>query len=115
MTNETWKETNDVAARCCGIEPSKHTPTPWKISKHIEPGTAWTIEADGGGGFICNGWGPGSSIDDDNAAFIVRAVNSHEELLGACQMLVAMYSDVAPHGQSPVVEQARAAIAKAKA
>lgn len=36
------------------------------------------------------------------------------ELLAACEALVDMYGEVAPYGQSPVVLNARAAIAKAR-
>jgi hypothetical protein len=36
------------------------------------------------------------------------------ELLEACEALVDMYGEVAPYGQSPVVLNARAAIAKAR-
>lgn len=62
---------------------TQHTPGPWKVSETPEPGSAWTITSPSG--HIAIGWGPGSSQDDANAEFIVRACNSHDALLAACQ------------------------------
>lgn len=56
---------------------AKHTPTPWYL---LPARTLVNIKGPGG-------WQIGQIPMDEkaNAAFIVRAVNSHEELLEACK------------------------------
>ena len=61
---------------------SKHTPTPWKILKAIntpEVGDA-IVDCNSSKNLIA------SYIAPSNAEFIVRAVNSHEALLGAAKI-----------------------------
>lgn len=57
----------------------QHTPTPWKVM-HNEIGLEWNIEA---GNELIAVLVPKNQRNLDNAAFIVRAVNSHEALLAA--------------------------------
>lgn len=57
----------------------QHTPTPWKVM-HNEIGLEWNIEA---GNELIAVLVPKNQRNLDNAAFIVRAVNSHEALLSA--------------------------------
>ena len=103
---------------------AKHTPLPWllmpnglSISGNDPEGIRYQELARMVNG---NSVHPHLSVTDEtqraNAALIVRAVNSHEELLGACKTLLAIV-----HQQGPVVdskfdigiEQAQRAIAKA--
>ena len=52
----------------------------------------------------------------DNAAFIVRACNCHDELLAACQAFLARFQNHMVNADAlfgDVAEQARAAIARA--
>ena len=108
---------------------AKHTPLPWK----------WTPEgrgewdditglegADGTKIITLKDVYPGYSecgedlimeIDPKNAAFIVRAVNSHDELLAACEAALAEHP--AENGRGVDLPQSlaatlRAAVAKAR-
>lgn len=63
----------------------KHTPTPWKASLRFQnnlPNDYVITDGKWGGIAIA------SSDNEANAAFIVRAVNSHEELLTALKIAV---------------------------
>ena len=92
----------------------RHTPTPWDIAAHM----TYTI-ADAQGRVIASTRTLSFLNTEEaisNARFIVQAVNAHEALLAALQVLV-----VTPHilyyleANDPMaLEQARAAIAKAK-
>lgn len=70
---------------------SKHTPTPWELTPH---GRGWLIDTRG-----AYRYGPIAIIGDDsegidsemrnyNAAFIVRAVNAHEDLVEALNYML---------------------------
>jgi len=63
-----------------------HTPTPWRIAGKgtIRTDTGW-VPGDGWIGTI--NW----RNRDANAEFIVRAANSHEELVAALKPLAAFY------------------------
>lgn len=56
-----------------------------------------------------------AALDRATAERIVRAVNSHRELLEALQEAVLCLSDVVTEPNAPVLVNARAAIAKATA
>lgn len=100
-----------------------HTPTPWSI----EDGEHGSITLSGGHhiadipywdepGKPQDGWSTqGEAIA--NAAYIVRAVNAHEELLDACKTVVAHFEDVRKRATFKVAEpeyvtKAKQAIAK---
>lgn len=75
-------DTSGLKGKC--ICKPAHTPTPWRIRKgswECESGyqIASKADEDGFGNVI------GYSRMETNAAFIVRAVNSHEELIEAAQ------------------------------
>ena len=93
-----------------------HTPTPWTLTVQIEP-DVMQIESDGHAGIIAS-----DIRNNANAALIVRAVNSHDELLAALEAMIQRFCTVgralkisnAETDTFDVVIQARAAIAKAK-
>lgn len=58
---------------------SKHTPGPWKndiASRHITSGEEYV-------GYL-------QDFSEDNVAFVLCAVNSHDELLAACEALLTL-------------------------
>ena len=61
-------------------KPAAHTPTPW-IRRESKSDVIW-IE-DGNGRVVMHNSSVKDPEDQANAAFIVRAVNAHEELLAA--------------------------------
>lgn len=70
-----------------------HTPTPWHINgEAIESDHKWVASA-GSNGI--------NDEDEDmvNAAFIVRAVNSHEALLQAAKAIQAWFDNEADAGR----------------
>ncbi len=70
-----------------------HTPTPWKYVEDKSLG-----DREFGKGETMDGKNtPFSSIKREDAAFIVRAVNSHEELLFALKQLLEMVEDRPRH------------------
>lgn len=99
---------------------SDHTPTPWHTDPGIGDGCVWAKEKTGQHTArlktICR-----TSIDD--AAFIVRAVNSHDELVAVLKGIVSSGESAARNADKwddiPVAraayDDARAAIAKAEA
>lgn len=91
---------------------TNHTPTPWKVVAS----NAREIEAQDGT-YICETtYFPGDGKRDDdpysNAAFIVRAVNCHEELLDALKTIAYAQGDGHPLA---LIKVAREALAKAEA
>ena len=105
---------------------SKHTPTPWAFCKAktpIEGEFAFGIYAtiDGMPKIIAEAFGRvGKDIRPDaaaNAAFIVRAVNAHEDLLEAAQLYDQTYASTQTNPtaaqEARVINAMRAAIAKA--
>jgi dienelactone hydrolase len=79
-----------------------HTPTPWRTEKlpHIERGhedvprfRLWSGKTPVIDGFI---------LDEQDAAFIVRAVNSHDRLVEALRLVRSIIVDGAPHGFNPL-------------
>lgn len=92
-----------------------HTPTPWRTEwGYVGNTRRLFVAADGMDGLL-------PSFEED-AAFIVRAVNSHDELLAACERVMAcvlsMTRDLSFLGpqmeETGVINDIRAAIAKAK-
>jgi hypothetical protein len=95
-----------------------YTPTPWLISRRsstaIETGQGMLIASTGG---YSDTGRDSEDIHDEqtaNAALIVRAVNSHAELLEALETLVRFYRENDAAQVIPEWEKARAAIAKAR-
>ena len=102
-----------------------HTPTPWSIGHSMERNYIYG----GGSHLACIGSREnGFFIHDDgslneseaNAAFIVRAVNSHDDLLEALETLLALDTDgeagcrIDPIEYGRALAMARAAVAKAR-
>ena len=101
-------------------EKSKHTPTPWKANKWA-PG--WEISAPESHYTVCRL--TDCNNEEANAAFIVRACNSHDELLEALKGLLlevtgahsgtsSIFAEELKSGRSFHIAVARAAIAKAE-
>lgn len=87
----------------------KHTPTPWSYLPHYGSNVIYKMQLD-----IKKGphKGIARTIKDTDAAFIVRAVNCHEELLRLLKVcLEEMLADGWSHESLEDVEQA---IAKAE-
>jgi hypothetical protein len=92
----------------------RHTPLPWKA----DGPEVFALDADGN--FNCHvatAWsfpylGPGPDEAVANAAMIVRAVNAHADLLGACEAFL----ECPPRDRHDLhlEEIVRAALAKAK-
>jgi len=97
----------------------KHTPTPWKLSL-----------PDGDSRFVASIQIGDKSLNDReqvlsnaDAAFIVRAVNAHQELLDAAKEALEKlelidqinFDETGEEMPSPETEQLRQAIAKAEA
>ena len=93
-----------------------HTKSPWKADDEIVD-IGFDDESANDESHICVCYGPDAM---DNAAFIVRACNSHDELVAALEALAGRFREVAPDdtGLDPhdkeLLEIAEAAIAKAK-
>lgn len=98
---------------------AKHSPLPWKCTREciIDNANAPVAE--------CDALALSQRMDEANAAFIVRAVNAHDELIAALERIAA-FDDVmasnhlaqtgsyAQFDEPASVEIARAALAKAK-
>ena len=99
---------------------AKHTPTPWSIVPQNDGSSIIAkMHEDASKGFriVCHAWLRRDSQAEDqaNAAFIVRAVNAHDDLVAALSNLVAIIED----GNKATTESssyacARAALAKAR-
>lgn len=119
------------AKRTIGRTPSAHTPTPWHVSQtgtsvyfvdeRLERGEIEDEQAHPAHDTtICEcdmDTHPG--IDPEaNAAFIVRAVNSFDDLLAACEALLKfneeLCQDINVSIHYPSAEKARKALAKAR-
>jgi hypothetical protein len=112
---------------------SKHTATPWKAQKPRGPQHAidrkWEIVApdpDGHGEMVVVGEHTGiECLTKENAEFIVRACNAHDNLLAACKAVLehgTIWWQMSQSNNLPkwamdlrdALMQARAAIAKAE-
>lgn len=116
-------------------EGAKHTPLPWKIGSSNEVmdfggGEAfseWLNIVGADGQTVCelpghSQFARGSEAnkrDDANAALIIGAVNSHDALRAACQLVIDEWHANTEHfltrTEPPSVKAARAALTKAKA
>lgn len=102
-----------VDAQCA--KQAQRTPGPW----HLGLKQAEQIIYDSHGWAICNCTvyhGHESAEPKANAAFIVRACNSHDDLLAAIKAVIALDScTIAMQRSDPRAVALRAAIAKAEA
>lgn len=95
---------------------SKHTPGPWindnglVCGKNTDP--VYGLDMPSFDIYDASEWNGDPTEGQENAAFIVRACNSHEDLLAACKGLVDLL-DAHSWGEGPALRAARAAIAKA--
>jgi hypothetical protein len=108
-----------------------HTATPWAYFKNdpthnrnytITDNPQATAQGIGVGTVVVANIPPISTTDhhEANAAFIVTACNAHHDLLEACKLALSEfeayeYSESIDDPAWPVIQQLRAAIAKAKA
>lgn len=87
----------------------QHTPTPWHVDPkrqfRIVAGDDWTVATTLTTDNLRDQW-------EENARYIVRCVNSHDDLLAALKAILAdgVHCDVVPH----LHEKARAAIKRAE-
>ncbi len=84
-----------------------HTPTPWEVGFNKADRTYHIVDCIGGSTMAF-------SADEENAAFIVRAVNAHEELLHALKCLVAQYDEANEESFAEAYGNALEIIAKAE-
>lgn len=108
-------KTRKLAVLFVVVMKNKHTPTPWTLPK-FSTSDKW-IEIPEAGIRIDY-----DDVDHDtqkaNTEFVLRAVNSHDELLAALKLMVEVGSeyydmDMGDNG-APALDQARAAIANAE-
>lgn len=91
---------------------TKHTPLPWS-----QNGNA--ISSERGNIVFAIGFNTDPKMQIENAALIVRAVNSHDDLVDALEKCHRVLSDLPSTNQSgtrtrKAFEHARAALAKAR-
>jgi hypothetical protein len=94
------------------IEKPSHTPTPWRAIVPAGNFTKYTLVATESGQPFKHGDEIADIMDETNAAFIVKACNSHGELVEALKLMVGYQG----HGKSPEerVEIARRVLARAE-
>lgn len=84
---------------------TQHTPTPWHVwSQGLETKVRSGVDLN-----IASTHGISSK---DNAAFIVRACNAHDELVAALRVCADRLEEMANGKELFAVENARAALAK---
>ncbi len=98
MSTDSKQDKTDVEAT--------RTPGPWEAKRLLEP--QWVVETKNT--FICLTLG---GNDRANAAFIVRAVNAHDELLEACEAMLHRFDHIETSPGDAACNRARNAIAKA--
>lgn len=94
---------------------TNHTPTPWAVTPchtDINAYRIWDVH----GNYLNE---PFMEEREANAAFIVKAVNNHEALVGALEYLVEYGLTSGPrsnglHYDSAIMKKARAILAKVK-
>lgn len=91
---------------------AEHTPTPWSIVPKRPHQHKSVIQRQDGNVVAVCGWEGGMEMDEKNAEFIVRCVNSHAALLQAVKTaLIAMQAG----GYNRIeLESIKAAIANAE-
>lgn len=96
---------------------SGHTPGPWIVNPFCAQVDSHAVDEDGDPIPVCQLLWPTDLRSEAetmaNAAFIVRACNSHYELLEALEAMVSEYV-AGDHIKNLAAVAARAAIAKAK-
>ena len=96
---------------------SEHTPPPWSI-EDLEPYGRVTERHDNGAcgdPECCGGYSEWSEITRPNAAYIVRCVNSHEQLVRALENAVSIMDVFIAHApESPALADIKAVLAQAK-
>lgn len=65
-----------------------HTPTPWRAIVPAGNFTKYTLVATEAGQPFRHGDEIADVMDEANAAFIVRAVNAHEDFIDACEKVI---------------------------
>lgn len=99
----------------CLNEP-EHTPTPWKFTHHMDIGGDQMARIDDKNGIFLAGVSDMNladhSLRDANAAFIVRAVNSHEDCIEALSAMLSLI-DSLEDNESARFPEHRALIVKA--
>ena len=107
-----------------------HTPTPWRYGLKVSKRPAWekilsgpihvatVVQCDSSPIRVLNDTPKSQAEAEANAAFIVRACNSHAQLVAALEKLIDHASETYPHFESPRgqadIAQARAALAAAQ-
>lgn len=89
-----------------------HTPTPWSLNR-AEGGAIWNIGDSENDIALCmqiQGDDIKQSIRSANAAFIVRAVNSHEELLSIIKRELEMEGSVSESEMKRAIAKAEGRI-----
>lgn len=96
----------------------EHTPTPWKKSENNWGKVNIHNFPNGGGTNLIADLIGNAKEMDSNADFIVRAVNSHDELVEACKEVLLWAKTPGNHGGNPYcmefVKKAEKALAKAE-
>jgi hypothetical protein len=97
-----------------GMTPAEHAVLPWHVGPHYKSDVESRL------GRVCECHPMTSPFALANAAFIVRACNSHEELLAAARFALARLVSISdfsePHSEASQLQCVlRAAIAKAEA
>jgi hypothetical protein len=90
---------------------SERTPGPWTTNEVVTDGFTETWVYDGNADRLL-----ARVPDSDNADFIVKACNTHEELVAALHDLLALGDQQfwSPTNKWPAVKKARAVLAKAQ-
>ncbi len=91
---------------------SRHAATPWTAhhtAGHETHGQTAIYAEDGDGRDIAIVYDGAA-----NAAFIVQAVNAHDELVAACEITLANLEAIGTHPDTLPMIRLRAALAKAK-
>lgn len=90
----------------------QHTELPWKVEA-VGPHQDEVVNDETGFSIARMSWaGPNSALSKDNAAFIVRCVNSHDALVAALQSM-CIAQELSCHSKE-AYEAARAALSLAK-
>lgn len=123
--NEDCLDANDdtsVLKGKCICPKSQHTPTPWDYHLGRGKNPRFHIQTTAGYQIVMTPEvsqnGIEASAQEANAAFIVRAVNSHEAMLSALKRMLNAYEADKKHGiafgNDNAADQAREAIAAAE-
>ena len=86
----------------------KHTSLPWAVREVYEDGIVVSRGIEDVHGVGLNKGSEFELFDKDTAEFIVKACNSHDDLLEACERYVSKFGNC-----GEVYDQAKKAIAKA--